>query len=116
MRSSARCLVAAIAAGAIFFANCYAPQFAHAAHAQFDSASSADHHHASMPCHSDGAPPSTGPQDEAGYCCAAACAATAFIFGTPMLDETQPTVVPAVRLAHGMRAVGPTASDPPPRF
>ena len=102
----------AIAIFAIAAANCYAPRFAHALPQAAHAAAVQDQD--ATPCHEHGTPHSKA-GDTSPYCCAAACGAAAFIFGTAVLDEmpaAEPAFAPTVSL---LWPISTMAIDPPPR-
>lgn len=118
-----RKLITLTAVAAIAFANCFAPQFAHAGSPDTTSmghieVSGHDHNGASsMPCHDHAADEDQG--DDAGtskYCCASACTASALIFAAPITLKSPTFSVPAaIAVDDCLRAFNAAAVDPPPR-
>ncbi len=118
MRAWSHPFVAILAITAIAAASCYAPKLAHAArhYAAMQAAAIDQDPAASTPCREHGAlDHAKGDGDTDSHCCAAACGATAFIFGSPALDVL-PAADPAfATLTVVLRSMPAPAIDPPPR-
>jgi hypothetical protein len=115
--------IVVVAVAAVAIASCYAPRFAHASMVLRAASGHADSHHRhdhgvshASPCHEDsGTEHGTGDAGAHKYCCAAACAASAFIFSATELPEASQQRAEATCLAEQLRPIAPSALDPPPR-
>ena len=114
--------VVVVAIAAIAIASCYAPRFAHASmmfqgasdHAVHDEHDPISH---ATACHEGSDLDNFGGDETATdkACCAAACAASAFIFNAVQLPTPNHERPEAIPLVDQLRAFLPSALDPPPR-
>jgi hypothetical protein len=116
--------IVVVAVAAVAIASCYAPRFAHASMVLRAAIEHADAHHRhdhGVPhatlCHEDsGSENGAGDAGAQKYCCAAACAASAFIFSAVQLPEAPHQRAEATCLAEELRSIASSALDPPPRI
>ena len=118
-----RTTVVVLAIAAIAVAS-YAPRFAHASMllgASLEHAAQSHQEHEfgvshATPCREGGdADNGAGDVDAQKYCCAAACAASAFIFSAVYLPDSPHQRAGAMSLLEQLRSIAPSALDPPPR-